>query len=147
MPLSDIERLAIIEDIQKMRASFVRFLDTKDWDALQALWTPDAVLDNTDQREARGDRVVGPATIIKYIRGGLDTAISVHHAHMPEIDILSPTTAKGVWAMEDRITWATGERAGMVNGFGHYTEDYEKLDGRWLVKTFRLTRLRVDVAR
>ena len=31
-----------------------------------------------------------------------------------------------------------------MHGYGHYHETYEKLDGRWLIKTIALTRLRVD---
>jgi hypothetical protein len=31
-----------------------------------------------------------------------------------------------------------------MHGYGHYHETYEKFDGRWLIKTLRLSRLRVD---
>ena len=29
-------------------------------------------------------------------------------------------------------------------GYGHYHETYEKVDGRWYIKTLKLTRIRVD---
>jgi hypothetical protein len=32
-----------------------------------------------------------------------------------------------------------------MHGYGHYHETYEKVDGRWRIKTITLTRLRVDV--
>jgi hypothetical protein len=32
-----------------------------------------------------------------------------------------------------------------LHGFGHYLETYEKLDGRWRIKTSRLTRLREEI--
>jgi hypothetical protein len=63
---------------------------------------------------------------------------------MPEIDITSPTTATGIWAMEDILQIPGGENR--VQGWGHYHETYERIDGRWRIKTLRLTRLRVDRA-
>ena len=32
-----------------------------------------------------------------------------------------------------------------LHGYGHYHETYEKIDGRWRIKTSKLTRLREDV--
>ena len=63
---------------------------------------------------------------------------------MPEIELTSTITARGVWAMEDLIWWPEGSRRKTLHGFGHYHETYEKIDGRWLIKTLRLTRLRMD---
>jgi hypothetical protein len=61
---------------------------------------------------------------------------------MPEIDVTSPTTATGVWAMEDMLRWPTGME---LHGFGHYHETYEKVEGRWRIKRSELTRLRMDI--
>ncbi len=33
----------------------------------------------------------------------LDDAFTTHHGHMPEITILSPTEAEGIWAMFDYV--------------------------------------------
>jgi hypothetical protein len=63
---------------------------------------------------------------------------------MPEIEITSPTTARGVWAMEDKLRWP--ERGTAMHGYGHYHETYELVDGAWRIKTLTLTRLRVDVS-
>ena len=63
---------------------------------------------------------------------------------MPEIEITSPTTATGIWAMLDILQEPGGEN--LVHGWGHYHETYERIDGRWYIKTLRLTRLRVDRA-
>ena len=64
---------------------------------------------------------------------------------MPEIEITSPTTAKGIWAMEDVLRWPEGAPMKTLQGYGHYHETYERVDGRWLIKSLRLSRLRVDV--
>jgi hypothetical protein len=66
---------------------------------------------------------------------------SVHHGHMPEIVLTSPTTASGVWALEDQLWWPEGGPLTHMHGFGHYHETYEKTaDGR-RIKTMTITRL------
>src|SRR5262249_27720878 len=76
----------------------------------------------------------------------LADTVTVHHSHMPEIELTSATTAKGIWAMFDWVDWsktATPERT--LQGYGHYLEEYEKgADGRWRIKRIRLTRLPMD---
>ena len=54
----------------------------------------------------------------------------------------SPTTARGVWALEDVVRFGPGVN---LRGYGHYTETYEKVDGQWLFTSSTLTRLREDV--
>jgi hypothetical protein len=56
--------------------------------------------------------------------------------------LTSPTTAKGIWALEDVVRLAPGVN---LRGYGHYHETYEKVDGHWLFKTSTLTRLREDI--
>ncbi len=85
----------------------------------------------------------GASLYVKNLEPILRDITTVHHGHMPEIEITSPTTAEGIWAMED-LPWA-GDTAPMpfktLRGFGHYHETYEKRDGGWGIKTIRLTRL------
>jgi hypothetical protein len=69
-------------------------------------------------------------------------ATTVHHGHMPEIELTSPTTATGVWALHDIVIWPDGTR---LDGYGHYHETYEKRDGEWRIKTSTLTRLHTDI--
>ena len=46
--------------------------------------------------------------------------------------------------MEDMLWWEHGGLEYWLHGYGHYHETYEKLDGRWLIASRRLTRIRVD---
>jgi hypothetical protein len=55
---------------------------------------------------------------------------------MPEIELTSPTTAKGIWAVHMFAKLANG---GVVNGFGHYNNEYAKVDGTWRVSRLILT--------
>ena len=66
---------------------------------------------------------------------------SVHHGHMPEIELTSSTTATGIWSMEDHVRWADGYE---THGYGHYFETYEKAEDRWQIKTMNLAYLRSD---
>ncbi len=86
----------------------------------------------------------GNEAIAAFVRGAVDKVETVHHGHMPEIEILSPTTARGIWAMEDMLRWPVGSPIKSMHGYGHYHETYEKTGGQWLIKTITLTRLRVD---
>jgi hypothetical protein len=70
--------------------------------------------------------------------------VTVHHGHMPEIEITSDDTATGIWAMEDKLRWPEGSPIGWMHGYGHYHETYERVDGAWRIKTLTLTRLRID---
>jgi hypothetical protein len=60
---------------------------------------------------------------------------------MPEIELTSATTAKGIWAMQDLLRWPDGRE---LSGYGHYHETYQRVDGAWRIKTLKLTRLRMD---
>ena len=71
----------------------------------------------------------------------LADAVTTHHGHMPEIEMTSPTTATGVWALEDQPWWPEGGPLKHMHGFGHYHETYEKGDDRWRIKTMTITRL------
>ena len=75
----------------------------------------------------------------------LDGVTSVHHGHMPEIELVSPTEAVGVWAMEDLLWWPEGSPIRHLHGFGHYHERYTKVDDRWVISAMRLSRIRRDI--
>src|SRR5205807_618963 len=114
-------------------------MDTKDWDGMRDVFADDVVVDTT---ASGGSVITGADTFMAFLRDTLGDVITVHHGHMPEIEVTSPTTAKGVWAMEDMLRWPNGME---LHGFGQYHETYEKLDGQWRIKTTTLTRLRMDL--
>ena len=127
-----------VEEIKKLKARYFRSLDTKDWDAYRRVFTDDVVV---DLAPAGGDVQHGIDAFMEYVRG-LTLVQSVHHGHMPEIELTSDTTATGVWSLEDYNRWENGQD---THGYGHYHETYEKVDGQWRIKTMRLSYLRMDV--
>jgi hypothetical protein len=130
-----------IESIKQLKARYCRYLDTKDWPAWRTIFTDDFV---SDTAEAGGRVIVGADEFVAYIRKtlGKPSQPTVHQVHAPEIELLSETTARGVWALEDVVRLAPGVN---LNGYGHYHETYVKTAGQWQIKTSKLTRLREDI--
>jgi hypothetical protein len=132
-----------IEAIKQLKARYFRLMDTKDWDAWGQVFAEDCEM-VVDSRpgSAAGDvmAITGRKTIVEMVRSQVGPAVTVHHGHMPEIDLTSSDTAKGIWAMED-VVELPGER--MLHGFGHYHETYVKTPEGWKIARLHLTRLRV----
>jgi hypothetical protein len=142
------ERLQAIEEIKQLKARYFRCMDTKDWAGYEAVFTPDVVVDVSEEMPPGENGVItGASEFVRFNRGFIEDVVTVHHGHMPEIEIMSDTTARGVWSMEDKLQFPEGSVLPMrtMHGYGHYTETYEKLDGEWRIKTMKLTRLRRDV--
>ncbi|MFC3499607.1 nuclear transport factor 2 family protein [Micromonospora sp. NPDC049366] len=134
-----LDALEAVESIKKLKARYFRFVDEKKHDELAALFTPDAHL-VTD-----GITWKSPQEFAYTIRDLTGAAPSVHHGHMPEIEITGPDTASGIWAMEDLLTFPVGPNAPEGhNGYGQYRETYKKVDGEWLIDSVLLTRFRMD---
>jgi len=134
-----LDDLEAIESIKQLKARYFRFVDEKKHDDLVALFTPDAKLVT--------DGIVwkSPQEFAYTIRDLTGEAPSVHHGHMPEIEMTGPDTASGIWAMEDLLTFPAGKDAPEGhNGYGQYRETYRKVDGRWLIDSVELTRFRMD---
>ena len=154
--MNNIEALYEIEQIKKLRARYFRGADTKNWPLLESVFAPDIVFDirgvTTDPRtginvvpSVSEDVLVGSKNVVEAIRQGIDGVATVHHGHMPEIEITGATTAKGIWSMEDVLKWPAGSPIESMHGFGHYDETYEKIDGEWKIKTLKITRLMLDI--
>jgi SnoaL-like domain len=143
-----LDELYAVEQVKKVKARYFRCMDTKDWNGFQTVFAPDASLDTTE--ESPGSEVIhGAANIRRFVESSVSGIVTAHHGHTPEIEITSPTTATGIWAMHDHLQMSEGSALaemgikGMV-GFGHYTETYVLIDGTWHIQTLVLTRLRRD---
>jgi hypothetical protein len=141
-----VERLTAIEEIKQLKARYFRCMDMKDWDGQVAVFTPDVEVDVSGEMPPGEDGIIrGAQEFVTFNRGHIEDVLTVHHGHMPEIEITSDTTATGTWAMEDMLRWPDGGPMRTLHGYGHYHETYEKVDGEWRIKTMKLTRLRRDV--
>src|SRR3954464_6503896 len=127
-----------IEAIKQLKARYFRTMDTKDWAGMRQVFTDDVVMDTTS---SGGGGVEGADAFLEFLEPTLRDVVTVHHGHMPEITVTSPTTASGIWSMEDMLRWPDGTE---LHGYGHYHETYEKVDGSWRIKSSTRTRLRTD---
>jgi ketosteroid isomerase-like protein len=132
--------LADIEAIKQLKARYFRLLDTKDWAGFPGLFTIDAEVDVSEDAGDAG-RVSGRDRIAAFVERAVEGTRTVHHGHMPEIELTGVETARGVWAMFDCVEFANGSGQ---RGYGHYFERYVKEDGVWRIAALRLTRLRVE---
>jgi hypothetical protein len=137
-----VRRLSDIEAIKQVKARYFRCMDQKNFDGWKQVFARDAHLEVPEGNAS----VDGQQAIIDYVSGVLTGVRTVHHGHMPEIEITGPDTAAGIWAMFDYVEFAAAEgqpRQGL-QGYGHYIEEYVREDGEWRIKSLLLTRLRID---
>lgn len=146
MAMDDLRRLLDLEAIHQLKARYCRFVDTKQWDRLRALFTPET------RFEGFGSAPTG-AGVDEFIGGissRLARVVSVHHCHMPEIVFPGPDRARGIWAMMDVLQFPPGEAPREAPGsrgfraYGHYEEAYRRDGEVWRFCFMRLTRLRID---
>jgi SnoaL-like protein len=133
--------LVDIEALKQLKARYCRLLDGKDWAAWRQLFTDDFV---SDTSKAGGRVIEGADDFVAFTRRSLQkpSQVTAHQVHAPELELTSPAAARGIWALEDVVRLAPGIT---LRGYGHYHETYAKVDGRWLIESSTLTRLREDV--
>ena len=140
---TDLQQLLDIEAIKQLKARYFRLIDTKQWEAWGEVFATNVLLEIP---EADAE-LNGRAAVVENVREMLGGASTVHHGHMPEIELTGPDTARGTWAMCDYVELTTkGEDGGRLGlqGYGHYQEEYIREDGQWRIAKTRLERLRVD---
>lgn len=134
--MDPLRELVEIEAIKRLKARYQRAVDTKDWDLMRSVLAPDATAVYSDGRH----RYDGRDAIVDFLIEGLGTPEiqSMHHAHTPEIEVTSETTAKGVWYLEDFVLserpagdWAPDGT--VMHGTGIYHDEYVKIDGEWVI--------------
>ena len=131
-----------LEAIKQLKARYFRFLDTKDWEAWGSVFATDALMEVPEADVVEHGR----EAIVSAVSAALEGTTTVHHGHMPEIELTGPDSARGIWAMFDYVEWPGGGDGGRVGlqGYGHYHEEYVRQDGEWRIARTRLVRLRVD---
>jgi hypothetical protein len=146
-------KLVAIEDIKRLKARYFRGIDSRDWALMKDTFADDIVLDFREAATLQDgtnlipgptvDVLRGASAAIQAIQGAMAGISSVHHGHMPEIDIVDEGNAKGIWAMFDLLNFPAGAPVSNIAGYGHYLETYRKVQGQWKIGSLKLTRLRV----
>ena len=120
-----------IEAIKRLKYKYFRCLDTKRWDEMKECFTEDANAAYSSGKYS----FQGRDQIVQFLIDAMNrpTVLSAHHGHHPEIELTSPTTAVGVWALAD--VFIDLHAAITVRGAAYYRDDYVKVNGQWKIKT------------
>jgi hypothetical protein len=128
--MREISVLDDIEAIKQVQARFLRAADSQDTELIRTTIIDDF---HCDTGSAGRGATSGIEDFV--IRISSTPALAVHHALLPEIELTSPTTAKGIWAVHMFAKTADGT---VVDGYGYYNNTYEKVAGSWRLSTLKL---------
>ena len=139
------EHLHDIEEIKTLKARYIRFGDTKRWDDLAELLTDDfaalfEIAPRFSKDQPRQAEISGRDLFIKTWASALVGVVTMHTVFLPEITLVSPTAADGVWGMHDLVKMPNC----VFEGWGHYHDQYIKEHGAWMIKASRVTRTHTE---
>lgn len=135
----DLDWLVACEELKSLQARRVRALDSQNWDDYRKCHVDDFISFTLGDTPVRGieNALAGLVTVL----AGVTT---VHLTHSPEFEFSSTISAKGVWGLHDRGWWEEDGVSHWFRAWGHYHDEYEKHDGRWLFSSRRIVRQRVE---
>jgi len=121
--------LVEIEQIHQLKYRYVRFIDLKRWDDLESLFVPDA----TASYGGGAVQLEGRPAIMEFLTGtmGDEAMLTSHKVHQPEITLVGPDSATGVWALDDIVI--LGSLNMTVRGSSFYDDRYVRAGGEWRI--------------
>lgn len=118
--------LVTIEEIKRLKYTYLRCLDGKEWDEFAETLSPNVqaqygkfIFEDRDQLVAFMRKHMGRADML-----------TEHHVGHPVIDI-DGDTARGTWQLSDTVLMP--EAGYLLRGAALYEDEYVRLDGRWLI--------------
>jgi NAD(P)-dependent dehydrogenase (short-subunit alcohol dehydrogenase family) len=129
-----------IEEIKTLKARYIRFGDTKQWDGLAKLLTDDfaalfEIAPRFSKDQPRRVEISGRDLFINTWASALVGVVTMHDVFLPEITLISPTAATGIWRMHDLVKMPKC----LFEGWGHYQDEYAKQQGVWMIKASRVS--------
>lgn len=124
----DVTDLIELRAIERLKYRYLRCVDLRLWDELAGCFTPDA----TASYGGGTTTCDGRDAIIGYLSSVLTNQITSHKAHHPEIDLIGPEEATGVWALDDVVI--VPDLGFTIRGAAYYDDRYVKVDGHWLIR-------------
>jgi len=123
-----IRQLLDIEAIKQLKARYCYCVDASDWDALEQLWTEDALCDFGffGRYEGRA-QIMG--TLFRQLSANAAT-FNAHMVHNPLIDIASDA-AKASWYLTAQTIIQPHNQAVWVMGIYH--DEYRRVNDAWQI--------------
>lgn len=121
--------LVEIELIRQLKYRYVRFIDQKRWDDLADLFTEDA----TASYGGGATTLAGRPAILDFLSASMadEQMLTSHKVHHPEITLVGPDEATGIWALDDVVI--LGGLGLTVRGASFYDDRYAKIGGEWRI--------------
>jgi hypothetical protein len=134
-----------IEALKLLMVHYAQWGDTQQWDKFGSLFHDDAVIiiDAGPRPDLEADpriEVHGREAFVAGQSASLDGVHTAHNMFLPEITIDDATHAHATWGLHDYIKTPVVN----FNGYGHISQDYVKVDGRWKIIRLHTTRMIVD---
>jgi hypothetical protein len=135
---ADIQRLMDLEAIKQLKHAYFRCIDTANMEELATLFH-----DEVEVHFIGGSyewQTSGKSEYLKNIGVSFSSqSIGHHNGHQPEIQLLSPTEATGIWYLADSM-WILNHNV-RTHGTALYWDRYIKENGRWLIRNSNYERL------
>lgn len=135
-----------LEALRRLKARYCLGIDRQDW----RLWREEVFAPDASLSVPALDRpITGVEPIISWVSAQWTDIVSVHHAHLPDLEIQSAGKARGRWAMDDRLYRRPAPDQPLqllLHGFGYYDETYVRLAAGWRIQSTVLTRIHVEYA-
>jgi hypothetical protein len=125
----DLQELVDIERICRLKYRYLRDLDQKGWDDLEQCFTEDA----TASYGGGAYEFDGRDAIMGFLRESMGSTgmLTSHRCHHPEIDIVGPGEATGIWALEDVVVHQ--DFGVTIQGAAFYYDRYRRQGDDWLI--------------
>jgi len=103
--MSAVDKLLAMEEIRQLPLRYGRCISQKDWDCVRGVFAPDFYYGDGPHR------AYGPDGFIQVMHdaGTYDRVDVVLHIHGHEIEILSPTSARGIAAADYTFYFPIGQ--------------------------------------
>jgi hypothetical protein len=135
---AQVQSLVAVEEIKKLKYRYFRCFDMADLRGISELFHPDVTLDVNGG--VYRFRLEGRDKFLEMVRDGAHAEmIMQHNGHHPEIDLVSPIEARGVWYLQDAV-WEFRRKL-HITGAAIYRDRYLKVDGTWLIKDVGFERI------
>lgn len=129
MPPQTLEDLLDLHAIQQLKHRYLRFLDQKDFAGIGGLLTDDAHASYGGGAKELDGREAILAFLTESM--GSEGMLTSHRGGQPEIELVGPDEATGIWALEDVVIHQ--DFGVTIHGASFYEDVYRRVDGEWKI--------------
>jgi hypothetical protein len=134
--------LVDLELLRQLKHRYCRLLDTKQFDALGALF----VDDGTASYGGGAITLTGRDDIVAFLHRamGSEQVLTSHLVGHPELELTGPDTATGSWALQDVVVHE--EHGVAIRGASYYDDRYTRTAEGWRIAHTGYKRLYEEIA-